>query len=43
MDLFNVLNDNAVLVANPAFGPAWLTPQAVLPGRLLKVSGSFDF
>ena len=45
LDMFNALNANSVLALNNAFGGAtpWLTPQSIMQGRLLKISGQFDF
>jgi hypothetical protein len=43
LDLYNVLNANAVLLQNNTFGPKWQQPTAVLPGRLFKFSAQFDF
>ena len=45
LDMFNALNANSVLSLNNAFGGAtpWLTPQSIMQGRLLKISGQFDF
>jgi hypothetical protein len=45
LDMFNALNANSVLALNNTFGGArpWLTPQAIMQGRLLKISGQFDF
>ena len=51
-DLYNVTNGNAVLGANGTYGSTWLTPSgqqaiggvdAILPGRVLHLSGSLDF
>ena len=43
VDAYNLLNANPVLTYNSRYGAAWLTPQAVLPGRLFKFGGQFDF
>jgi hypothetical protein len=45
LDMFNALNANSVLALNNTFGGAtpWLTPQSIMQGRLLKISGQFDF
>jgi len=43
VDLYNLLNANAVLLQNNVFGPKWQQPTAVLPGRLLKLSAQLDF
>ena len=53
-DIYNLLNDAAVLQVNPTFGGAlpWQSPRcaaqnnrcdAVVKGRLFKVSAQFDF
>ena len=42
-DLFNVLNANAVTVEDPTFGPTWLSPTAIMPGRLAKFAFQIDF
>jgi hypothetical protein len=46
LDLFNLFNGSPVLVQNNNFSTttaAWQTPQNVLPARLIKLSGQFDF
>ena len=52
LDLYNVTNGNQVLGGNSTFGPSWLFPSgqqtnggvdAILPGRVLHLSGSLDF
>jgi hypothetical protein len=42
-DLFNLFNANAVTLEQYALGPAFLTPQAILPGRLAKFAFQLDF
>jgi hypothetical protein len=42
-DLYNLANSNAVLAINSRFGPAWLNPTQVLPGRLAKVGAQLTF
>jgi len=42
-DFYNLLNVGSVLVLNNAYGGAWLTPTALLPGRLFKVGMQLDF
>ena len=42
-DFYNLLNVGPVLVVNTAYGPAWQTPTAILPGRLFKMGVQFDF
>ena len=39
IDLYNAFNSNTVITANNQYGvdgSAWLTPQVVLPGRIIK-------
>jgi hypothetical protein len=45
IDIFNVLNSDAILTYNQTFTPggAWLAPQAVLTPRFMKVSAQIDF
>ena len=45
VDIFNVINSNAVLTYNQTFAPggAWLIPQSVLTPRFVKVSAQIDF
>ena len=45
IDVFNVLNSDAVLTYNQTFTPggAWLAPQSVLTPRFMKVSAQIDF
>ena len=44
-DIYNVLNSSAILTYNNAFipGGAWLQPNSVLTGRLVRISAQFDF
>ncbi len=42
-DLFNLLNANAVTREQPGFGPGYLQPQVIMPGRLAKFAFQFDF
>lgn len=42
LDLYNVLNTNAVLAQNNAFA-AWQVPQRVVEARLVKISANVDF
>jgi hypothetical protein len=43
LDLYNALNSSAVLEQNTTFGPAWLTPGAILAARLAKIGVQLDF
>jgi hypothetical protein len=45
VDIFNVLNSDAVLTYSQTFVPggAWLGPQSVLTPRFVKVSAQIDF
>jgi hypothetical protein len=43
LDLYNALNGNAVLVVVSQYGPSWLQPSYVLPGRMLKIGASVNF
>ena len=45
IDIFNLLNSDAILTYNQTFTPggAWLAPQAVLTPRFVKVSAQIDF
>ena len=45
VDIFNLINSNAVLTYNQTFAPggAWLIPQSVLTGRFVKLSAQIDF
>jgi hypothetical protein len=43
MDMFNALNSNVVLAENQNFGSTLGQPQAVLQGRLLRVSTQIKF
>jgi hypothetical protein len=45
LDLFNVLNNNAILSQNNAFGGTtpWQTPQSILTARFIKISAQVDF
>ena len=42
-DMYNLLNENAVLEERVSFDANWLSPVAILPGRLLKFAFQFDF
>ena len=45
IDIFNLLNSDAILTYNQTFQPggAWLAPQSVLTPRFVKVSAQIDF
>ena len=43
LDLYNALNTNTATAYNQTYGPAWLTPTAVLPARFIKLSAQIDF
>ena len=43
LDVFNALNAATVLSLNQTYGPAWLTPTAVIQARFAKVSAQIDF
>ncbi len=42
-DIFNLFNANAVTREQPGFGPTYLQPQVIMPGRLAKFAFQFDF
>jgi len=51
IDLYNALNDNTLLVQSSTYGAtvgaaagrAWLVPQAILPGRVVKFGVQLNF
>jgi hypothetical protein len=43
LDMFNALNSNVVLSQNQNFGSTLGQPQAVLQGRLLRLSTQLKF
>jgi len=43
VDLFNAFNASTVLLTNPNYGPQYLRPLEVLPGRFFKLGAKFDF
>jgi Carboxypeptidase regulatory-like domain len=43
VDVCNLTNSNDVISLNNAFGPTWLTPVSIIPGRVWKFSGQFTF
>ena len=43
VDLYNLLNGNAVITQNNTFGTAWQRPTLILQPRLLKFGVQLDF
>ncbi|MGE3513103.1 MAG: hypothetical protein AB7N65_29940, partial [Vicinamibacterales bacterium] len=43
LDLYNVFNANTVLALNTTYGPRWLTPLNILPGRFVKFGMQMTF
>ena len=43
LDIYNVFNANTILLVNANYGPQFLLPTEVLPGRLFKVGMQLDF
>lgn len=51
VDLYNALNDNTVLVQSNTYGAttgaatgaAWLVPQGIMPGRVIKFGLQMNF
>jgi hypothetical protein len=43
IDLYNLFNSSAILGINTRYGPSWLTPTQILPGRLLKFGAQLIF
>lgn len=43
LDLANVFNSSGVLLLNNTYGPNWLRPTYILPGRMIKPSVQIDF
>ena len=43
LDIFNALNSNVVLTENQNFGSTLGQPQAILQGRLLRISNQIKF
>jgi len=45
VDVFNLINSNAILTYNQTFipGGAWLAPQSILTPRFVKISAQIDF
>jgi hypothetical protein len=42
-DLYNALNTSAITSLNTTYGPVWLRPNAIMPGRLLKIGTQLDW
>src|SRR5262249_34911963 len=42
-DVYNVLNAATVTGRSNTYGPAWGTVTSILPARLMKVGGTFEF
>jgi len=42
-DIYNVFNENAVLQENTRYGPTWREVSLVMGGRLLRLTGQFEF
>jgi hypothetical protein len=43
LDVYNVLNSNAVLSTTSTYGARWQYPTQVLDGRLLQLTGQLTF
>jgi hypothetical protein len=43
VDVYNLFNSSTILGINTRYGPAWLTPTQILPGRLFKFGGQVSF
>ncbi len=43
VDLYNVLNGNAINSVTTRYGSSWLVPRAILSPRLLKLGARIDF
>ncbi|MCH7824820.1 MAG: hypothetical protein IH849_08470, partial [Acidobacteria bacterium] len=42
-DVFNVLNANTVTRLNTALGSRWLRIEDLLPPRVMRIGGAWDF
>ncbi|MGC4081153.1 MAG: hypothetical protein QM736_03320 [Vicinamibacterales bacterium] len=42
-DVYNALDSSAVTGLNTRFGPQWLRPTGILPGRVVKFGTQIDF
>jgi hypothetical protein len=43
VDLYNAFNDATITARNTTFGPNWLRPSTVVPGRFVKLGAQLDF
>jgi outer membrane receptor protein involved in Fe transport len=43
IDIYNVFNASPILDLNSRYGPGWLQPTVILPGRLFKFGVQLDF
>jgi len=46
LDMFNLFNANPIYTYNPTYGTTgvgWQAPQAILPGRILRLGAQFNF
>jgi hypothetical protein len=43
LDVYNLFNASTILGINTRFGPSWLTPTQILPGRLFKFGAQLNF
>ena len=46
VDMFNLFNANPIYTYNPTYGTTgvgWQGPQAILPGRILRLGAQFNF
>ena len=42
-DVYNALNSSAITGLNTRYGPQWLRPTGILPGRVIKFGTQIDF
>ena len=43
LDVYNLFNRSTILGINTRYGPSWLTPTQILPGRLFKFGAQLNF
>ncbi len=43
LDVYNLFNRSTILGINTRYGPSWLTPTQILPGRLIKFGAQINF